>query len=180
MFTRLQLGTVAAAWWASLSEAGTRRGNILLFIGLPALFAILVLAFGLRSDSLTAVLTGTTFLAGILVQLLFRLSDWANASSEALDAHRLGEALIDSAEISRHQRRLRMLQRSYTEVTWALLITVVLVVTLAVLGTGNDTPRSVVATSAVAGLGSHLLLVLLSAVTASFTVTRSDLRRAAG
>lgn len=177
MLARLQLGAVAKAWWRSLSEGGTRRGNLLLFVVLPAVAAVLVAVFHLKSDSLAAVLTGTTFLAGILVQLLFRLSDWVKASTESLDAHDAGTVLLDSADVASQERRLRMLRRSYTDVTWALLVTVALVITLALLGTGNNAPRSVVATAAVAGLGLHLLLVLLSAVTTSFTVTRFDINR---
>ena len=84
----------------------------MVFLMLPAAFVAVVLILKLKSDSLSAVLTGTTFLAGILLQLLFRLSDWTKTSTEALEAHVAGDALLDSAEIARHQRRLRMLRRS--------------------------------------------------------------------
>lgn len=39
MLARLQLSAVAAAWRESLSEGGTRRGNVLLFLVCPGLLA---------------------------------------------------------------------------------------------------------------------------------------------
>lgn len=176
LFARLRLHRIYLRWWASLAHGGTRRGNIVIFFGLPTIAAVTVLTAQLRADSLESYLTGTTVIAGLLFHLVFQLSDWSQASSTRLDAHDTGEHLLDSAELALAQRRILLIQRTYADLCWAFVVSIVLVVALAVLGTGNR-DSGPIGTAAVSLLGAHLVLLLLSAVTSAFSITAHDLDR---
>lgn len=176
LFARLRLHLVLARWWTHLDQGGTRRGNIAVFLGLPAMAAVVVVAADLRADSLNSYLTATAVVAGLLFNLIFQLSDWSQTSSNRLEAHEAGHHLLDSAEVALAHRRLLLIQRAYADLCWAFVVCIALLVVLAVLGTGSrDTGSG--GTAAVSFIAAHLILLLLSALTAAFTVTANDLDR---
>lgn len=176
LFARLRLHLVVRRWWVTLDEGGTRRGNVAVLVGLPAITAAVVLLARLRADSLGSYLTATAVVAGLLFNLVFQLSDWSQTSSSRLDEHASGHRLLDTAELVLARRRLLLIQRAYADLCWAFLVCIALIVVLAVLGTGSH-DTGPFGTAAVSFIGSHLVLVLLSALSAAFSVTSADLDR---
>lgn len=174
LFARLRLHLVARRWWQMLDEGGTRRANAAVLIGVPAAIAVAVLLADLRADSLKSYLTAVTVLAGLLFTLVFQLSDWSQTSSSRLEEHASGHRPLDTAEVALARRRLRLIQRAYADLCWAFLVSIALIVVLAVLGTGEG-GTGPLGTALVSLVGAHLVLVLLSALSAAFTVTAADL-----
>ena len=176
LFARLQVLQILWRWWGTLDQGGTRRGNVAVFIGLPAIVAAIVVGVGARADSLVGYLTGTTVIAGLLFGVVFQLSEWSRSSTSRLDAHRDGHHFIDDAELALARRRLALIRRVYNEVCWAFIVSIALLVVLAAQSTNSDGAGPVV-TALASLLGAHLILLLVSAVTAAFTVTSADLDR---
>ncbi|MFC3689545.1 hypothetical protein [Aquipuribacter hungaricus] len=175
-FARLRLDRVLRRWWTLLDEGGTRRGNLVVFLGVPAVVGVIVVAADLRADGFDGYMATVAVVAGLLFNLVFQLSDWSQASSNRLEEHEAGRLLLDSAEVTLARRRLLLIQRAYADLCWAVVVAIGLLVVLAVLGTGSQQAGSL-ATAVVSVVAAHLILVLLSALSSAFTVTAADLDR---
>lgn len=176
LFARLRLDRVPVRWWALLDEGGTRRGNLAVFLGIPAVVGAVVVGVGLRVDAFDSYMAAVAVVAGLLFNLVFQLSDWSQTSSSRLEEHESGRQILDSAEIALARRRLRLIQRAYADLCWAVVVSIGLLVVLAVLGTGSQ-QAGPLATATVSVVSAHLILVLLSALSSAFTVTAADLDR---
>lgn len=151
-----------------------RPYDVLLFYVIPGGVG----AFGWRSgwelSDLTAVVASLTFLAGILLTLLFQTLTLAERATEHVDAER-----GPSWERERARRRMVIVRRSYHSLAYAFLVSVVLLGAAVVLQVPRSEPSPPVGpgwTAALAGLGLHLGLTLLLILNRVYLVIHRDVR----
>lgn len=172
-----KLREVAAGWWQH-----DGRHYRLQYLALPAVVGVATFIADARIESFTAVLAASTFLAGTMINLMFRVYDWAETAAAALrDDQTLG-TFWDSWEKTRYRRRLEAIATLYHTLTWATLVALGLVVLTAVFSAGGSTVEGPLPAALPATLtsiaGSHLVVVLVAAVSRLFTLTKKPVQEA--
>lgn len=162
-------------WWVT---DGLRRP--IWYLVVPVTVGSGLVFFERQADHLEALLTGIIFLSGILLNIMFAVYRWADEAASALDEIEVRH-VGSSWERERHIRRLRAIGRLYDTLTWAMLMSLALIVALIILNTesaAGQTSRSLVTTTAVVGgLGTHFLIVMLTIVNRLLTITSHTVRR---
>ncbi|CAN5839905.1 hypothetical protein BH23ACT8_BH23ACT8_03180 [soil metagenome] len=138
-----------------------------------------VVALRLQVDDLGSLQAGSFFLAGLLLNMLFRVFDWSRDAARSLQEDEVQARLLDPYERGRYERRMHAVERTYRSVVWATLVALLLAVVTVVGNTASADAQQerdlVAATAVIAFVGGHLLTVLVAVVNRVFSVTRGDI-----
>jgi hypothetical protein len=157
---------VVRRWWA-----GDGRERKLAYFVLPIVVGAGLALLSVEAKNLGSLETGSIFLSGLLLTIMFQVYGWTSDAGTMLDD--ASTNLSAAWERTKARRRLRLIGRLYDSLAWATLVSFTL--TIALVGVAATQPKEhrVLITAVAGAIGVHLLVVLLAVISRLFNVTRS-------
>jgi hypothetical protein len=165
-------------WW---STDGLARP--VPYIAVPVAVGVATYFLDIRFTNAAALQAGVILLTAVLFDTLFHAYGWAEDAAAVLGQSDAPRSISGGWEYTRQMRRLKAVGRLYRTLAWATLVALGMTVTLVAMSTslGPDSPLPAVPeawrSTFLAVLGTHLVMVLLTAVNRVFIVTGSTIRK---